>query len=202
MQYDFRDISPDLIYKLMASTIVPRPIAWITTKSKTGVVNAAPFSFFNMMGSEPPVVAVGLQGKVGGKLKDTTQNILDTKEFVVNLVPHNMAISMNETSREYSEDDNELEIGHISTMPAILVKAPLIKDVPVSFECVSISEVQTGASQYVILGEVKICHIADEFLLDRNAVYVDTEKMNLISRMHGRGWYSQNKDLFLMERPK
>lgn len=202
MQYDFRDISPDLIYKLMASTIVPRPIAWITTKSKKGVVNAAPFSFFNMMGSEPPVIAVGLQGKAGGKLKDTTQNVLDLKQFVVNLVPYEMAVLMNETSREYLEDENELEISNIPTMPATLVNAPLIKNVPVSFECISISEVQTGASQYVILGEVKICHIADEFLLDMEAAYVDTEKMNLISRMHGRGWYSQNKELFLMERPK
>src|SRR5699024_4845850 len=86
MQYDFKESTAEVIYKLMASSIVPRPIAWITSISQEGVVNAAPFSFFNMMGSHPPVIAVGIQANAGN-LKDTASNILETKEFVVNLVP-------------------------------------------------------------------------------------------------------------------
>lgn len=200
MEYRFDELPGDLIYKLMASSIVPRPIAWITSMSEAGVVNAAPFSFFNMMGSNPPVIAVGLQAN-NGALKDTAQNILETKEFVVNLVPFSMAEVMNESSKGFASDINELvELG-IETMPATLVKAPLIKNSPVKMECTLMSAVQTGEAQYVMIAEVKIFHIADEFVLDPAECYIDTDKMALISRMHGRGWYSKNRDLFLLERP-
>lgn len=201
MQYDFENTSAELIYKLMASSIVPRPIAWITSISKDGVINAAPFSFFNMMGSHPPVVAVGLQAN-SGNLKDTTRNILETEEFVINLVPLDMAELMNETSGAFAFEENELEALGIETLPASYVQAPLIKGAPVKMECTLLSAVPTGESQYVMIGKIKCFHIADEFLLDAKAGYVDTEKMGLISRMHGRGWYAKNRDLFLLERPE
>lgn len=200
MEYCFDELSGDLIYKLMASSIVPRPIAWITSISEAGIVNAAPFSFFNMMGSNPPVIAVGLQAN-NGALKDTAQNILQTKEFVVNLVPFSMAEVMNESSKSFASDINELEALGIETMPATLVKAPLIKNSPVKMECTLMSSVQTGEAQYVMIGEVKIFHIVDEFVVDSAQCYINTDKMALISRMHGRGWYSKNRDLFLLERP-
>lgn len=201
MQYNFEETSADTIYKLMASSIVPRPIAWITSVSKSGDINAAPFSFFNMMGSNPPVIAVGLQANAG-KLKDTTNNILETNEFVINLVPFRMAEVMNGTSGSFPANVNELSEVGIETMPAISMKAPLIKDAPVKMECTLLSAVPTGESQYVIIGEIKHFHIADEFVLDAESGYIDTDKMELISRMHGRGWYSTNRDLFSLERPE
>ncbi|HIW05736.1 MAG TPA: flavin reductase family protein [Candidatus Ignatzschineria merdigallinarum] len=201
MQYDFEEVSGDVIYKLMASSIVPRPIAWITTISESGAINAAPFSFFNMMGSQPPVIAVGLQAN-NGNLKDTARNILATETFVVNLVPFEMASLMNASSHGYEYGINELAELGIETVPAKSLKAPLIKGAPVQMECTLLSAVPTGESQYVMIGQIKHFHIADEFVLDAAAGYIDTEKMALISRMHGRGWYSKNRDLFLLERPE
>lgn len=200
MRYDFSDSNADIIYKLMASTIVPRPIAWVTTISQSGIVNAAPFSFFNMMGSNLPVIAIGIQANAGD-LKDTSQNILETQEFVINLVPFEMADLMNASSQSLSAEIDELAYLDIETVPATFVKAPLIKDSPVKMECTLMSAVQTGEAQYVMIGEVKVFHIDDQYLLDAQSGYVDTEKMALISRMHGRGWYSKNRDLFLLERP-
>ena len=114
MQYDFSQTDPQLIYKLMASTITPRPIAWVTTKSRAGIANAAPFSFFNMMGSNPPIIAIGLQAQAD-ELKDTTRNILETAGFAINLVSFSQAIVMNETSRAYEMSIDELaEIGRAS----------------------------------------------------------------------------------------
>lgn len=201
MQYDFEEVSGDVIYKLMASSIVPRPIAWITTISESGAINAAPFSFFNMMGSQPPVIAVGLQAN-NGYLKDTARNILGTEAFVVNLVTLEMASLMNASSYGYEYGINELAELGIETVPAKSLKAPLIKGAPVQMECTLLSAVPTGESQYVMIGQIKHFHIADEFVLDAVAGYIDTEKMALISRMHGRGWYSKNRDLFLLERPE
>lgn len=201
MQYDFTNSSEALIYKLMASSIVPRPIAWITTRSEAGITNAAPFSFFNMMGSQPPVVAVGLQEN-SGSLKDTAQNILATEEFVINLVPFEMATLMNESSYAFAAEVDELAYLGIETSAATLVKAPLIHQAPIKMECTLMSAVKTGAAQYVMIAEVKIFHIADEYLLDAKAGYIDTDKIGLISRMHGRGWYARNRDLFVLERPE
>ncbi len=201
MQYDFEEVSGDVIYKLMASSIVPRPIAWITTISESGAINAAPFSFFNMMGSQPPVIAVGLQAN-NGHLKDTARNILGTEAFVVNLVTLEMASLMNASSYGYEYGINELAELGIEAVPAKSLKAPLIKGAPVQMECTLLSAVPTGESQYVMIGQIKHFHIADEFVLDAVAGYIDTEKMALISRMHGRSWYSKNRDLFLLERPE
>lgn len=204
MHYDFSNTSNDLIYKLLASAVVPRPIAWVTTCSKTGNINAAPFSFFNMMGSEPPIVALGLQanGANGNKsLKDTARNILETGEFVVNLVTLEMAALMNATSQPFPAETNELEACGIATLPAKTMSAPLIKDAPIQLECVVTSKIQTGTAQYVILGEVKIFHIQDQFLEDAENGYINTEALALISRMHGRGWYAKNQDLFQIDRP-
>ena len=91
MEFDFEKLAADERYKLLTSTIVPRPIAWITTVSADGVRNAAPFSFFNAMGKDPPLLAIGIQGNDDGSLKDTARNIIETREFVVNLVTERVA---------------------------------------------------------------------------------------------------------------
>lgn len=200
MEYDFDNASQDVIYKLLASTVIPRPIAWVTTRSRAGIENAAPFSFFNIMGTNPPLVALGIQSSQQGGLKDTAKNILDTKIFAINLVSKEMAQEMNGTSFDYDASINELEAQKIAVVPASSMDLSLIKNAPVKMECVLHTEIETGPSQYVILGEVKVFHIDDAFL-DKDTGYVDGEKLGLISRMHGRGWYSDNSRFFEMIRP-
>ncbi len=121
MEFDFETLPVADRYKIMTSTIVPRPIAWVTTLSKDGIRNAAPISFFNGMGKDPPVLALGIQPN-DGSLKDTARNILDTHEFVVNLVPESAAQAMNITSIDAPPDVDELALANIATVPSLKVK--------------------------------------------------------------------------------
>src|SRR6478735_2788149 len=101
MHFDFSALPSQTVYKLLTSTVTPRPIAWVTTISGDGCVNAAPFSFFNVMGHEPPTVAIGLMRRANGDLKDTSANIIENGEFVVNLVPESLMQQMNQTCADY-----------------------------------------------------------------------------------------------------
>lgn len=201
MKYHFQNRDPQLIYKLLASTIVPRPIAWVTTVDQMGISNAAPFSFFNMMGNEPPIVALGIQHSVDGGAKDTLRNIREQKIFGINLVNREDAELMNLTSRDYDASVDELKEHQIEVIAGDLLPIPLIATSPVKMECRLYQEIPTGENQAVILGEVVMLHLIDEALIDADAGYVDATKLNLVARMHGRGWYSEPDNLFEMLRP-
>ena len=201
MRYDLERCAPGLGYKLLASTVTPRPIAWVTTRSPGGVVNAAPFSFFNGMGSDPLTLALGLMAGPAGGYKDTARNILDTGEFVVNLVPEALAAQMNETAIDAPPEVSELDLAGLETAPSGRVAPPRILRSPVSFECRTLQAVATGVRQTVVIGEVLAVHVDDAYLLDAAQGYVDTPKLHLIARMHGRGWYARNPELFEMTRP-
>ncbi len=201
MRFDLRDLSPAARYKIMAGTITPRPIAWVTSVSADGVRNAAPFSFFNMVGDDPPLVALGLMHRPDGRLKDTTANILATGEFVVNLVSEADAEKMNATSTDAPPDVDELTYVGIKTSPASIVAPPLIASAPVSFECRNHMVIETGPRQTLILGEVLAAHVADSFVLDAENQHLDTPAMKLIGRTHGRGWYVRNGETIQMDRP-
>ena len=103
MRYDLDQVAPAIAYKLLAATVVPRPIAWVVSQDPHGTLNAAPFSFFNVMGSAPPTIALGLTADPGRGVKDTGQNIRDTGEFVINLVPERLVGAMNQTEYANSE---------------------------------------------------------------------------------------------------
>jgi flavin reductase (DIM6/NTAB) family NADH-FMN oxidoreductase RutF len=201
MRYDLARCAPGMGYKLLASTVTPRPIAWVTTRSPQGVVNAAPYSFFNAIGSDPPSVVLGLMASPRGEYKDTARNILDTGEFVVNLVSASLATQMNETSIDAPADVSELDLAGLDTAPSGLVAPPRIALSPVAFECVTLQAVETGPRQTVVIGRVLAVHVDDAFLLDAAQGYVDTPKLQLIARMHGRGWYARDPQLFEMVRP-
>ncbi len=123
MEFDFATLAADARYKILTSTIVPRPIAWATTVSADGVRNAAPFSFFNAMGKEPPLVAVGILGNDDGSLKDTARNILETGEFVVNLVTEDVVEAMNATSIAAPAHVDELVLANLDVTPSIKATA-------------------------------------------------------------------------------
>jgi flavin reductase (DIM6/NTAB) family NADH-FMN oxidoreductase RutF len=200
MHFDFSETDKTLRYKLMTASITPRPIAWVTSCNAKGERNAAPFSFFNMMSATPPLVVLGIMRKGPSEFfKDSAANILETGEFVVNLVTEADAMAANQTSYEHPAGVDELAVEGIATTPSLSVKPPRITSAPVSMECVLEHSHVVGRC-CVILGEVKHFHIADAFL-DTGTMHVDTPGMNVVGRMHGADWYVRCSDLFALPRP-
>jgi len=204
MHFDLAAIPQSDAYKLLVSTVVPRPIALATTIDSKGRVNAAPFSFFNAVSSVPPVVVLGISpgdpdNEMGDGYKDTERNIRDTGEFVVNLVDEAIAERMNVCAVDFPTAIGELEKADLTPVSSVGVRAPRIAEAPVSFECRRITGLSLGARSTLEIGRVIHIHIRDD-LVDPERYYVATDKMRLVGRMHGRGWYARTSDLFLMER--
>jgi flavin reductase (DIM6/NTAB) family NADH-FMN oxidoreductase RutF len=188
MRFDVDTTEASITYKLLAASVVPRPIAWTVTLDKQGRINAAPFSFFNVMGSAPPIVALGILGDAKKGFKDSARNIMDTGEFVVNLVPVTLAEKMNITSIDAPTGLNELELAGLTPASSEHVKPPRIAESPVSFECVNHATVVTGPHQVLVIGRVLAIHIKDEFLIDATRGHVDTLKLDLVARTFGSGF--------------
>lgn len=201
MQFNMRALPEENRYKILTATVTPRPIAWISSQSASGVVNAAPFSFFNVMGSQPPMVSLGLLRKADGNFKDTASNILTTGEFVINLVSTRMADAMNITCIDAPPDVSEIHLAKLQTAPSVQVRPPRIKGSPVSFECRNFSSIVTGPGQVIVLGEIVMAHIEDEYVLNAERCHIDNEALDLIARMHGAGWYTRAGERFQMQRP-
>lgn len=199
MRFDLDKVDAGIAYKLLAATVMPRPIAWVVTKGAQGL-NAAPYSFFNVMGAAPPTIALGLMADPARGFKDTAQNILDTGEFVVNLVPERLVHSMNETAINAPMGVDELDLAGLETTASQFVTPPRITQSPVAFECTSLSSIVTGPNQTVVIGRVLAVHIADAFVLDRERGYVDTPALDLVARSYGSD-YVRSKDTFVLDRP-
>ena len=135
MEFDLRALEVAKRYKLLASSITPRPIAWVTSRSADGIHNAAPYSFFNMMGSDPPTVVLGLMLRPEGGLKDSAVNITTTGEFVINLVCEADAEAMNLTCIDAPPEVDECALAGLELLPSRLVGPPRIASAPVSLEC-------------------------------------------------------------------
>lgn len=200
MLFECDKTTSENIYKLLVSTVVPRPIAWVTTQDVDGTVNAAPFSFFNAVSGNPPVVVFGIGGRGPGDIKDTGGNIRRTGQFVVNLVSNALAEQMNITAIDFPKQVNELAEAGLNTAPSSKVRPPRIAESPVSFECERLVVVEVGVDRAVVLGKVEAIHVADQFVLDPVRCYIDTPNLDLIGRMHGRGWYARTTDRFEMPR--
>ncbi len=198
MEIDLRQLAPRDRYKLLVSTIVPRPIALVTSVNVDGRVNAAPFSFFNAIGSDPPIVVLGIGDRAPGVPKDTARNIRATQQFVVNLVDEAMAEQMNVCAIDFPADTDELQQAGLSCVPSTEVRPPRVRESPIHLECRELSTVAIGRNR-VIVGEVLRMHIRDE-LLDTERLHVHTEKLALIGRMHGAGWYTKTTDVFQIPR--
>jgi len=201
MHFDLGKMPVQDGYKLLISTVVPRPIALATTVDGKGRINAAPFSFFNAVSSNPPVVVLGINGEgpEGSAHKDTERNIRDTGEFVVNLVDEALAERMNVCAVDFPSEVGELEPARLNPVPSVGVAPPRIAESPVSFECKRITGLSLGGNSMLEVGRVIHIHIRDD-LMDMERLYVKTDEARLIGRMHGRGWYTKTSDLFLMDR--
>jgi len=200
MLFDFGKIPPREGYKLLVSTVTPRPIAWISSQNPDGQLNAAPFSFFNVFAGDPAVVGIGIGSHEPGRAKDTRRNIRETKEFVVNLVSEDTAEAMNVTAIEFEPGVNEIAEAELETIPSVYVKPPRIAASPVSMECALMQIVELGPNNGLVLGRVLAMHVRDDLVIDPAKHYVDTPRLKLIGRMHGTGWYARTSDLFQMDR--
>jgi flavin reductase (DIM6/NTAB) family NADH-FMN oxidoreductase RutF len=199
MLFDFDKIPGKECYKLLVSTVTPRPIAWVVSQDAKGVLNAAPFSFFNAFSGEPAVVAIGIGNRKPGLTKDSRANIEETREFVVNLVAEWNAEAMNITGIEFDPEVDELTEAGLTAVPSTKVKPPRIAESPVALECELMQIVELGEGG-LVLGRVVAMHVHDEFVIDAANNYIDTPALKLIGRMHGRGWYARTSDLFDMPR--
>lgn len=182
MLIDAGALSPEATYRLMSGIVVPRPIAWITSLSQSGVVNLAPFSCFTFVSNKPPLLGVNV-GRKAGRRKDTGANIHAMKEFVVNIGDASQMIAIHESSAEHAPDVSETELLGLRTLPCSTVRVPRLADAPVSMEC-RLERViefgETGAE--FIVGEVTMFHLRDGLVQDGK---VDTKALDPVCRIGG-----------------
>lgn len=200
MLFDFSKMPPKECYKVMVSTITPRPIAWVVSQNAHGHLNAAPFSFFNAFAGNPPVIGIGIGSHSVGHAKDTRSNIRETGEFVVNLVSEEVAEQMNITAITFEPTVSEIAQAGLETAPSSMVKPPRIALSPVAMECQLMQIIELSPEDGLVLGRIVAMHVRDEFVLDPAKHYIDTPNLKLIGRMHGAGWYARTSDLFEMPR--
>lgn len=197
MDFDLERIPQRNIYNLIIGLVAPRPIAWITSQDAEGRLNAAPFSAYNYVALDPPVIAVGVANRPGPGLvgKDTALNIRATGEFVVNVVTEELAERMNVCAVDFPRGVDELAVAGLATAPSRLVKVPRIAESPASLECREFSTIEVGRSR-IVLGRVVAIHVRDEFV-DPAGPYIRAEEMHAIGRMNGRGAYVRTRGAFL-----
>ena len=202
MWIDLQQLEPSAAYKLLTSAITPRPIAWVSSLSVDGVVNLAPFSFFQMVTDQPPTLMISTQHKADGSRKDTSINIEATRDFVVNLVPHALADQMNISAAAVPADESEFDLARLEQAASSQVKVPRVALAPLALEC-RLAKLQPyppeNPSCEVIFAEVLAIYI-NPAVLDANGL-PDPHKMDLISRIGGSGYSRVATDIFQLARP-
>lgn len=199
MELDLQGKHASRGYALLVSLITPRPIAWVTTLSENGKVNAAPFSFFNALGGDPPIIGFAPGNRDDGLPKDTARNIRRTHEFVVNLVDEGTAEAMNRTAASIPYGASELERAGLTAVSSSIVGPPRIGEAPASFECAEWGTLEIGGNR-VVIGVVRRAHVRDE-LIDSDTLRIRTEQFHVIGRMASPNWYCRTRDRFEMIRP-
>jgi flavin reductase (DIM6/NTAB) family NADH-FMN oxidoreductase RutF len=189
------------VYKLLIGSIVPRPIALVSSLSPAGVRNLAPFSFFNGVCSNPPIVLFSTVVRGDGHVKDTLRNIEATKEFVVNIVSEEFAVQMNRCSEDFPPDVDEFAVSGLTARPAELVRPPLVGESRITMECRLVQTVTFGngepGSGSTIFGEVLLFHVADEVI---GNFRIDARVVKPVGRMGGPQ-YCRTADTFDLPRP-
>jgi flavin reductase (DIM6/NTAB) family NADH-FMN oxidoreductase RutF len=199
MELDLEGKYAKRAYPILSSLVTPRPIAWVTTLGPDGVVNAAPFSFFNALGANPPIIGFCPGDREDGTPKDTARNIRLSHEFVVNLVDEKTAEAMNRTAASLPYGVGELKAAGLTTASSSSVKPPRIAESPASLECVEWGTLQIGGNR-LIIGLIKRVHVRDE-LFDPQTERIRSELFHVIGRMASPNWYCHTSDRFEMKRP-
>jgi len=185
------------VYHLLSACVIPRPIAWVTSQSPEGVVNAAPFSFFNVVASDPPTIMISVSRR-DGERKDTARNILASREFVVNVVNEALAEKMNLTSAPYPGTVSEIEQAGLTLSSSESISCPRVTESPIQLECTlsHAMEVGNGPSD-ILFGQIRVFHVSDDVLQEGR---INTGRLKLIGRLSGSA-YCRTTDAFEMKRP-
>ncbi|MFM9279450.1 flavin reductase family protein [Paenibacillus jiagnxiensis] len=187
-------------YKLLIGSIVPRPIAFVTTLSKDGVLNGAPFSFFNIVSANPPMISLSIQRSEGVQ-KDTARNISDIKEFVVHIVDEDNVRQINETAAKLPPDQSEVELAHLTPIDSVKINVPGVAEAKIRMECVLEHSLELGGTASngcdLIIGRVVHFHIQND-IYDHGKI--DPRRLGAVSRLAGHD-YAKIGEIFTIERP-
>lgn len=188
-------------YKLLIGSIIPRPIAFVTSVAKDGTVNAAPFSYFNVVSSNPPMISISAQRKYE-KRKDTAQNIIDNQAFVVHIVDEDNVEEINKTAASLPPNESELSLANLTLVDSETISVPAIKEAKVRFECTLEQVIELGQDGSIgtdlIIGKILRFHI-DEAIYEEGRI--NPETLGTVSRLAGHN-YAKIGDIFSIERPK
>jgi flavin reductase (DIM6/NTAB) family NADH-FMN oxidoreductase RutF len=200
MRFDVKNTPQRTIYSLINGLVAPRPIALVTTLSPNGLLNAAPFSSFNYLCINPPILGLGIAAKsvTDGKIeiKDTARNIEQTGEYVVNVVTEDIAQKMNICGVDFPSEISEPEMAGFTTEPSLVVKVPRLKESHAAFECKLYDTLKPGtAGSRIILGEVVAVYVDDQYM-DEKGPYIKAEDLHSIGRMNGLSKYVHTRDAF------
>ena len=202
MNFDLSRTSQRDTYNLLVGLVTPRPIALITSLDLEGRVNAAPFSAYNYLGTDPAIVAIGVGNRPAPAVigKDTAQNIRNIREFVTNVVNEEIAAAINICAIDFPPGVSELAKAGLTAAASVTVKVPRIAEAPAALECRELTTLEIGRSR-VILGTVAHIYVRDEFV-DPSGPYVRAEVLHSVGRMNGLGNYVRTRDFFQMERQR
>lgn len=200
MELQVSELARQEKYKLLIGCIVPRPIAWVTSLGENGIVNAAPFSYFNVASIEPMMVSVAVMRKPGSVPKDTARNIATNGQFVVNMVDVHNVDAVNQTSADYPADVSEVEALGLATLPSTMIEVPRLTASRIHFECKlhQIVELGSPVTSDLIIGEVVHVHVADELY---EAGRIDAAAFSPVSRLAGHT-YATLGEMFDRPRPE
>lgn len=182
MQYAVNDVNHHDRYKILTAFVLPRPIAWVTSLGQDGVVNAAPFSFFNVFAEDPPLVMFAINKRPDGRLKDTWLNIERTGEFVVNLTDEPLAQAMHDSGGDFPPNVGEPDYLGLKLAPSVDIKPPRLADAPWSMECKIWKVMNVKDDRQLVIGEGLRFHIRDE-LWDPKAMRVHMDRYHPVGRM-------------------
>jgi flavin reductase (DIM6/NTAB) family NADH-FMN oxidoreductase RutF len=195
----FSDITARQAYKVMIGTVVPRPIAWVTTISPDGILNAAPYSFFNCLSADPPILALGVENKPDRSFKDTAYNIRHTEVFTVNIVDVANVAAMAATAAPFDPEVDELEMAGLKAVPGVTIPCPRIAEAPVAFECRRHLSIAVSGAREIILGRIEMAHVRQD-IIDLETHYSDPDRLDAIGRMGGDG-YCTTRQVFDLPTP-
>lgn len=200
MQILVENTESSTLYKLLTGLVIPRPIGWISTNDENGINNLAPFSFFNVVGEDPPHIMFSTV-RTGNKNKDTLNNVLTTKEFVVNLVTEDLVEQMNLTSNNVASDIDEFQLANLTPIPSQTIKPMRVGEAKAHFECEMVHhyflENHSNGGACVVIGKVKMIHVNEEILLDNFKINLETYKP--VARLAGSN-YSKLGEIFTIKR--
>ncbi len=198
--FDLDSMGKSDAYKLLASVILPRPIAWVVSKDNEGHINAAPYSFFNILSADPPLVAISFSSAPDRDGKDSLANIRQRREFVVNMVPEELAEQMNLTATNAPRGTDETQLAGLALAPCELVDVPRLQGSPVALECSLFETLEPGGSSTIVFGRILRVHVRTAAFEDLDRLHINPGELRLIGRMHGGGGYCTTRDTFTLER--